>query len=309
MTRAREASRPRFRLLSTVLLTLAILALPTVVYAWGRSSSSFDVVGVRVAGTHLVREKRVHRLLQKDFAGSNLFTVTAGDVRKSLSPLCFISGVSIDRDFPGTLDVTVSEYAPAAYAMAGDRWYVLDEDGHVICTASQAAEQVPGGSAAPAKPSTSASPSAAATAVSDVGPPAAEAGATGATTSAAGGSSLERLLAGPANAAMPLPRMAVSGRLREGSAVQDKAVIEMIKVITALPRSLRRRLAVVENDAGQLTLRFTGGPVATWGDAERSLAKTVALRTVLSHYEAAGKTCTQLDVSIPDRSLAKPVLE
>jgi hypothetical protein len=101
----------------------------------------------------------------------------------------------------------------------------------------------------------------------------------------------------------------VSGRAREGSAVHDEAVTEMLKVITALPGSLRRRLAVVENDAGQITLRFTGGPVATWGDAERALAKTVALRTVLSHYEAAGKTCTQLDVSIPDRSLAKPVLE
>ncbi len=260
MTRARGASRPRFRLLSTVLLTLAILGLPTVVYAWGRSSSSFDIVGVRVAGTHLVREKRVHRLLQKDFAGSNLFTVTAGDVRSSLSPLCFVSGVSIDRDFPDTLDVTVSEYAPAAYAMAGDRWYVLDEDGHVICTASQAAEQVPGGSAASAKPSPSASPSGAATAASAVATPAADAGETGATAAAAGGSSLERLLAGPADAAMQLPRVAVSGRLREGSAVQDKAVIEMLKVITALPRSLRRRLAVVENDAGQLTLRFTGGP-------------------------------------------------
>ena len=306
MTRARGASRPRFRLLSTVLLTLAILGLPTVVYAWGRSSSSFDIVGVRVAGTHRVREKRVHRLLEKDFTGRNLFTVTAGDVRSSLRPLCFVSGVSIDRDFPDTLDVTVSEYVPAAYAMAGDRWYVLDEDGYVICTASHAAEQVPGGPPAASRPSPSASPSGAATAV---GAPAADAGETGATAPAAGGSSLERLLAGPADAAMQLPRVAVSGRVRQRSAVHDEAVAEMLKVITALPRSLRRRLAVVENDNGQLTLRFTGGPVAAWGDAERTLAKMVALRTVLSRYEAAGKTCTELDVSIPDRSLAKPVLE
>lgn len=308
MTRAREASRPRFRLLYTVLLTLAILGVPTVVYAWGRSSQSFDIVRVRVAGTHLVREKRVHRLLQKEFAGSNLFTVTAGDVRASLRPLCFVAGVSIDRDFPDTLDVTVSEYAPAAYALAGSRWYVLDEDGHVICSASQAAEQVPGRSTAPPKPSPSASPSSAATTAPGVATAADDGGETGTAASAAG-SSRERLLAGPADAAMPLPRVAVSGRLREGSAVQDKAVLEMLDVITALPRSLRRRLAVVENDAGQLTLRFTGGPVATWGDAERSLAKTVALRTVLSRYEAAGETCTQIDVSIPDRSLAKPVLK
>ena len=80
-------------------------------------------------------------------------------------------------------------------------------------------------------------------------------------------------------------------------------------MITALPGSLRRRLAAVEDEDGQLTLRFAGGPVATWGDAERTLAKTVALRTVLARYADAGKTCTQIDVSIPDRTLAKPVLQ
>ena len=89
----------------------------------------------------------------------------------------------------------------------------------------------------------------------------------------------------------------------------DKAAVEMLAVIAALPRSLQRRLAVVQDDDGQLTLRFTGGPVTTWGDSGRTLAKTVALRTVLKKYEDLGKTCTQLDVSIPDRTLAKPVLK
>ena len=126
MTRARRASRPRFRLLPTVLLTLAILGLPTVVYAWGRSSSSFDITTVRVAGAHLVPEKRALRLLRQDYTGSNLFTVTGGDVRKTLAPLCLVAGATIDRDFPETLAVTITEYEPAAYALAGDRWYVLD---------------------------------------------------------------------------------------------------------------------------------------------------------------------------------------
>ncbi len=89
----------------------------------------------------------------------------------------------------------------------------------------------------------------------------------------------------------------------------DKAAVEMLAVIAALPRSLQRRLAAVQDDDGQLTLRFADGPVTTWGDSERTLAKTVALRTVLKKYEDAGKTCTQLDVSIPDRTLAKPVLQ
>ena len=314
MTRARRASRPRFRLLPTVLLTLAILGLPTVVYAWGRSSSSFDITSVRVAGTHLVPEKKALRLLRQDYAGDNLFTVTGGDVRKTLAPLCFVKSASIDRDFPETLAVTITEYEPAAYATAGGRWYVLDRDGYVICTAAEAADQLAGKTAV-AEPSSSGS--AAAGTAADALPAGdasatatAVAGGTSADPAAAGdaGAVVERLVAGPEQAALPLPRIAVAGRVRRGSSVTDKAAAEMLAVIAALPRSLQRRLAAVQDDGGQLTLRFADGPVTTWGDTERTLAKTVALRTVLKKYEDVGKTCTQLDVSIPDRTLAKPVL-
>jgi cell division septal protein FtsQ len=314
MTRARRASRPRFRLLPTVLLTLAILGLPTVVYAWGRSSSSFDITSVQLAGARLVPEKKALRLLRQDYAGDNLFTVTGGDVRKTLAPLCFVKSASIDRDFPETLAVTITEHEPAAYARAGDRWYVVDRDGYVICTAAEAAEQL-AGEAAATGPSSSGS-TAAATAAD--APPAGAASATatavadgtssGSEAAADAGSVVERLVAGPEQAALPLPRIAVSGRVRRGSSVTDKAVVEMLTVIAALPRSLQRRLAAVQNDDGQLTLRFTDGPVTTWGDSGRTLAKTVALRTVLKRYEDEGKTCTQLDVSIPDRTLARPVL-
>jgi cell division septal protein FtsQ len=315
MTRARRASRPRFRLLSTVLLTLAILGLPTVVYAWGRNSSSFDITTIRVTGARLVPEKRALRLLRQDHNGQNLFTVTGGDVRKTLAPLCFVAGVTIDRDFPETLAVTITEYEPAAYALAGDRWYVVDGEGYVICTAAEA----PGQLAAKARVAESSQQSSSSTdaavaaespfaeATADAVPT--DAGASADPAAGDTGSVVERLVAGPGQAVLPLPRIAVSGRLRRGNVVTDKAAAPMLAVITALPRSLQRRLAAVQHDDGQLTLRFAGGPVTTWGDSERTLAKTVALRTVLRKYEDAGKTCTRLDVSIPDRTLAKPVLQ
>ena len=308
MTRARRASRPRFRLLPTVLLTLAILAVPTVVYAWGRTSSSFGIATIRVTGTHLVPEKRALRLLQEDYAGRNLFGVTGGDVRKTLAPLCFVRGARIDRDFPETLAITLTEYEPAAYALAGSRWYVLDRDGYVICSAAEAADQLA------KKPAKKPSPSPARGSAGVVEPEATAAAQDSgeATTDgdpAQAGSVLERLIAGPGKAALSLPRMAVSGKLREGRVVSDKAAAEMLSVIAALPRSLQRSLTAVQNDDGQLTLRFADGPLTTWGDAERTLAKTVALRTVLREYADAGKRCTQVDVSIPDRTLAKPVLQ
>ncbi|MGE5228540.1 MAG: cell division protein FtsQ/DivIB [Deltaproteobacteria bacterium] len=290
-----------------MLLTLVILAVPTAVYAWGRTSSSFGIETIRVSGTNLVPEKRALRLLREDYTGRNLFAVTGGDVRRTLAPLCFVRGASIDRDFPETLAVTLTEYVPAAYALAGDRWYVVDREGYVICSAAEAADQF---AKKPAKkPSSSPTASADAAAEADAAAAAQDPAEDAGGDSAQAGSILERLLAGPGKAALALPRMAVAGKVRQGRVVSDKAAAEMLTVIAALPRSLQRSLTAVQNDDGQLTLRFADGPVTTWGDAERTLAKTVALRTVLRQYADAGKTCTQMDVSIPDRTLARPVLQ
>ena len=283
--------------------------MPTVVYAWGRSSSSFDIATVRVAGAHLVPDKRALRLLNHDYRGRNLFTVTGGDVRKTLEPLHFVSGATVNRDFPNTLSVTITEYAPAAYALAGGRWYVLDESGYVICTAADAAAQLSASKKTAAGASTTPSPSASAGAAGETPAPDATAAAGSATAQAHdSGSQTGRLVAGPEQAPLSLPRIAFSGRVREGAVLGDKATAEMLRVITALPGSLRRKLTAVQDDGGQLTLRFADGPVTAWGDSSRTLAKTVALRTVLAAYADAGKTCTAVDVSIPDRTLAKPVL-
>lgn len=304
MTRARGASRPRFRLLPTVLLTLAILAVPTAVYAWGRSSSSFDIATVRVSGTHLVPARKTLRLLQRTYAGDNLFTVTAKDVRGTLEPLSFVAGVTVDRAFPDTLEVGITEYVPAAYALAGSRWYVIDESGYVICTVTDATEQL-GGAGKLAKPAESPDPDASVS-------PAPDATATTTDTPEQAGESgglTARLVAGPPGAPLPLPRIAVSGRVREDEVLDDEATLQKLTVITALPNSYRRDLAAVEEKEGRLSLRFSSGLVAAWGDAERTLAKTVALRTVLRVYEEAGKACTMVDVSLPDRTLAEPVLQ
>jgi len=158
--------------------------------------------------------------------------------------------------------------------------------------------------------SPAASPSASPSASASASPDATTTGAQAATDASGGATaSLDLLVKGPSGAALRLPRVAVKGRVRQGGVASDPALAQSLQVIAALPQSLRSGLDVVENDGGQLTLRFHDGPVAAWGDAERSLAKTVALRAVLARYQSAGKVCTELDVSIPDRVLAKPVLE
>ena len=310
MAKGGVASPPRFRLLPAVLLTAAILALPAVVYGWGRSSSSFAIHKVEVTGTELVQERRVLRILRKDYLGHNLFTVTTKDVRASLTPLCYISDARVDRDFPGTLRVSVVEHHPALYALAGSRWYVIADDGHVICE-----EKRPEG----AETDAAAGAGSAETAPAGSSGAATEATATVAATDAAAGlpaptGKAARLLAilqaGPPGATLQLPRLAADGPVALGTTLAAAGFRAALRVVAGLPRALRERLAVVEvTREGQLTLHFTGGPVVVWGGAERTLAKALALRVVLDRYETESKACTFVDVSIPDRVLARPVLK
>lgn len=313
MTRARWASRPRFHLLPTVLLTLAIFAVPGVVYAWGRNSSAFEVTDVRLAGTKLVAKQRVLRELRHEYLGENLFRVTGKDVRATLAPYKLIADARVDRGFPGKLTVTVIEHQPAAYALAGGRWYVIAEDGRVVCGAARAADEL---AARPARGGKDGSLDAGGGAASSAGDEAAadrsaasaEAGAT-MTAADARAELRSLLLTGPKRFALPLPRIAVARGLKVGAFAHDPVSAETLKVILSLPRSLRRRLATVENHNRLLTLRFTKGPVVTWGDARRTTAKAIALRTVLAAYAGKGKACSRVDVSIPDRTLANPVLK
>ncbi len=310
MAKGGGASRPRFRLLPTVLLTAAILVLPTVVYGWGRISSSFAIHKVEVSGTQLVPERRVLRLLRRDYLGHNLFTVTTKDVRASLAPLCYISDARVDRDFPGTLRVSVDEHRPAVYALAGSRWYVIADDGHVICEEKRPkGDETDAAAGAGSAETASARSSGAATeATATVSAADAAAGLPAPTGKAA--RLLAALQAGPPGATLRLPRLAADGPVAVGTTLAAAGIRAALPVVAGLPRALRDRLAVVEVTAeGQLTLRFSEGLEVVWGGAERTLAKTLALGVVLDRYEAVSKDCAFVDVSIPDRVLARPVLK
>jgi cell division septal protein FtsQ len=302
MAKGGGASRPRFRLLPVVVLTAAILLLPTAVYAWGRSSSSFAVRHVAATGTEVVPARRVTRLLRHDYLGRNLFTVTAKDVQRSLSSQPYVASVAVDRDFPDTLRVRITEYEPALYASSGGRWFVIGTSGRVIC------EQPEDVAAKDGPQKAGASVEASGTAVL----PSTE------TTAVAGGTAplddkqsrdLARLVAGPPGADLPLPRMAVPEGLRPGETTRDEGVRAALSLLAGLPPSMPAQIAVVAADGPQLTLRFADGPLVAWGDSSRALAKTLALEAVLGEYEQAGKTCIFLDVSVPDRVLGRPVLK
>jgi hypothetical protein len=114
---------------------------------------------------------------------------------------------------------------------------------------------------------------------------------------------------GPHGVKLQLPRIASSQKLKPGAQVRDEDLRTALAVVAGLPGSLRRRVNVVDvQPGGQVTLSLDGSLTVEMGDTTRLLAKVLSLRAVLRAYEVRGKSATFVDVSIPDRPLARPRL-
>lgn len=318
MGNGRGASRPRFRLLPTVLLTLAILVLPSIVYAWGRTSSSFTIEKVVVDGAQHVKEKRLKRLIRRDYMARNLFTVTSDDVEKTLARVPYVADVAVNRDFPHTLRVTVREHQPVAHVYAANSWFTVSAEGHVIAAAGKAAEGTAAagvgqsGLEGQGAGASSAGVARAATAtVAGVGG-LFEGGADSTADEAAGledEDTMHTLREGPQGASLRLPRLVSDDVLKPGRLIRDEDTLLAVGVIARLPKALREGLDIAIVKEGSVTFLYKDGLEAVWGDRERAAAKAVAFRAVMKRYRASDVRCTYIDVSVPDRVLGRPVLE
>jgi cell division septal protein FtsQ len=323
MARHRGARGPRLHIFWSILLTVAVLAVPGAVVAWGRSTSTFTTERIAVTGAHMVAKKEARRALQEAFLGENLFAVSADDVRRALRRQCYLADVEVDRDFPDTLRVRLVEHRPALAVLAEGRWFLVSDEGHVICeappkgAAGQLADEAASAvddSAAGGADQAAAAGEAAATAD---GPGAGEgadvtAEAEGA-PAATGGSAppagdLDEGPAGKAEGA--LPRLRVASALELGAPVGDARVRTAVAVLADVPRSLRRRVARLEaTKALRVTLTLRDGTVVRLGDAARLSDKVIALRAVTATYRARGLRPTYVDVSVPERPLGQPLLK
>ncbi len=304
MARHGGARGPRLHIFWSILLTVAVLAVPGAVVAWGRSTSTFTTERVAVTGAHMVAKKEARRALEGAFLGENLFAVTADDVRRVLRRQCYLADVEIDRDFPDTLRVRLIEHRPALAVLAEGRWFLVSDEGHVICEApakgdsgaGQAAREAAAaadGSAAGGDPDA---------ATDGEGSPAAADGA------ASGAGTLDEGPAGKVEGA--LPRLRVAEALRAGRAAGDARVRTAVAVLADVPRSLRRRISRVDvTKAGRVTVTLRDGPVVRLGDAARLGDKVIALRAVTATYRARGLRPTYVDVSVPERPLGRPLLK
>ncbi|MBN2205179.1 MAG: FtsQ-type POTRA domain-containing protein [Thermoleophilia bacterium] len=308
MARHGGARGPRLHIFWSILLTVAVLAVPGAVVAWGRSTSTFTTERVVVTGARMVAKKEARRALEGAFLGENLFAVTAEDVRRVLRRQCYLADVEIDRDFPDTLRVRLIEHRPALAVLAEGRWFLVSAEGHVICEA-------------PAKGAASSGPASV-----EVGSAAADSAAGEDAAAADGDAAVASGDSAAGDGAPPeagtidegpdgkveggLPRLRVTEAPRPGKAAGDARVQTAVAVLADVPRSLRRRVARIEvTKALRLTVTLRDGTLVRLGDAGRLSDKVIALRAVTAAYRARGLRPTYVDVSVPERPLGQPLLE
>ncbi len=79
-------------------------------------------------------------------------------------------------------------------------------------------------------------------------------------------------------------------------------------VLGALPTALRRQVLGAAATDASIRIYTSGGLTVEFGGTAGLTAKMIALKAVLGRYSARGVACTFVDVSVPDRPLAAPVL-
>jgi cell division septal protein FtsQ len=254
-------ARRRPRIVLSLALTVLFVVVPAGVYAWGRSSSTFDVRHVQVIGAQRVSQKEALRLLEDRFVGRNLFSVGAADVARALRPLVYLASAKVDRHFPSTLIVRVREFRPGAYALWAGRWYLVSDDGHVLADVAAEKRSRP-----------------------------------------------VALASGPAHALPRLPAVGATGPLKLRAATSQAAILDALAVARAMPAALRAKMQRVRATAAGLQVVLRDGLRIDIGTADQLSAKVMSLQAVTGYYRAKHVKPTYVDVSLPDRPLAKPKL-
>ena len=119
-----SGARTRRRALATMALVVLIVAVPLGIYAWGRTSGTFRVRHIELLGARPAHARAGCRLaLKRRLLGVNLFGVSTGRVRAALAAFPYVAELTVDRDFPDTLRVRMTEYEEAFWCMAGHRLF------------------------------------------------------------------------------------------------------------------------------------------------------------------------------------------
>jgi cell division protein FtsQ len=123
----REAGRKRLRVLLVVSSVLCAAGIAFLVV----TSPVLDVDRIPVTGMHHVTAAQVRAASGVDTHDHLLF-VNAGAAARGVEQLPWVESASVQRDFPGTLKIAITEYTPVAYVRGATGVVLVAANGHVI---------------------------------------------------------------------------------------------------------------------------------------------------------------------------------
>lgn len=133
----RPRLRPKRRRISVIRIIIPALLLALAYFGivrtvrWGSTWPLFEIQEIRWLG--------VHRLRQEDLAarlgpvvGQNIFQVSMGQMVDRLRKDPGVKGLTMRRELPNVLVISVRERVPAAVLSRGKRYFLVDEEGMVL---------------------------------------------------------------------------------------------------------------------------------------------------------------------------------
>lgn len=136
---AEAAGRPRRSPLALAVVGVLVLG----ALAWAVANSRlFAIDGVEVRGNVVLTADRVVRLSGID-RGDNLVRLSSEEVRRRLSRSPWVAAVEVERWFPSTVVIHVTERTAVAWVRAPDRRLPVAPDGTVLAPRGRVLEDLP----------------------------------------------------------------------------------------------------------------------------------------------------------------------
>jgi cell division protein FtsQ len=129
----REAGRRRLRILLIVSCVLSAAGIAYLVVM----SPILNVDKVAITGEHHVNPMQV-RSAAGVHRGDHLLLLDTGAIARRVERIPWIRAAKVERDLPGTLRITVTEYTPVAYVRVAGALMLIAGNGRVIARASGA---------------------------------------------------------------------------------------------------------------------------------------------------------------------------
>ncbi|MDH7602001.1 MAG: FtsQ-type POTRA domain-containing protein [Armatimonadota bacterium] len=139
VARSKNRERPNLKALVLLFLCSAVLSCCT---TFGLQTPLLAVREVKVTGVRLANREKVKQAASTAL-GRNILLVPSWRICRSIAALPEVSAVRLHRDFPGRVEIAVTEHRPFAAVVCSCGTYLLRPDGLVFHVGSKLPSGIP----------------------------------------------------------------------------------------------------------------------------------------------------------------------